>query len=104
MVGFDDGTELNRTLNGSPVQSINADLTSEVDVTTAARLTENRSLCFRADEKGGPFDIDGETADQMLRAPLNVNGRPNSDVLKPWANAKDLVGRQRGMWISTSTE
>ena len=70
-----------------------------MDVTAAARLAENRDLCFRADEKGGPFDIDGETADQMLGAPQNVNGRPNSDVLKPWANAKDLVGRQRGMWI-----
>jgi len=99
IVGFDDGHETSHTLDGSPVQTINTDLTTELDVTAAARLAENRDLCFRADEKGGPFDIDGETADQMLGAPQNVNGRPNSDVLKPWANAKDLVGRQRGMWI-----
>ena len=82
-----------------PRGGINADLTSAVDVTVASALRENANLCFRADEKGGPFDIAGETAAQMLRAPLNINGRPNSDVLKPWANATDIVGRPRGMWI-----
>lgn len=35
----------------------------------------------------------------MLAAPLNPNGRPNNDVLFPWANAKDIAQRPRGMWI-----
>src|SRR5208337_362456 len=30
---------------------------------------------------------------------LNVNGRPNSDVLHKWVNADDVTGRSRGMWI-----
>lgn len=35
----------------------------------------------------------------MLSAPVNVNGRPNSDVLRRWVNADDMTGRSRGMWI-----
>lgn len=99
MIGFDDGRQAIRVLDGNPVEQINADLTAEVNLTTAVVLAENGNLCFRADEKGGPFDITGDVADQMRRAPLNVNGRPNSDVIKPWANAIDIVGRPRGMWI-----
>ena len=30
--------------------------------------------------------------------PLNVNGRPNSDVVRPVASAIDLVRRSRGKW------
>jgi hypothetical protein len=48
--------------------------------------------------KGGPFDIDTETAGVMLRAP-NPDGRPNSDVVTPWVNGKDITDRSRGMWI-----
>jgi type II restriction/modification system DNA methylase subunit YeeA len=99
MVGFDSGREPKRTLNGAPVKKVNADLTSDDDLTRAVSLGENRNLCYRADEKGGPFDITREKAEEFLRAPLNINGRPNSDVLKPWVNAKDIVGRPRGMWI-----
>jgi hypothetical protein len=35
----------------------------------------------------------------MLSEPLNANSRPNSDVLSPWMNAADLMGRSRGMWL-----
>lgn len=35
----------------------------------------------------------------MLNAPSNVNGRPNSDVIVPWANGMDIVRRPREMFI-----
>ena len=34
----------------------------------------------------------------MLNEPLNPNGRPNTDVVKPVMNAADLMGTSRGMY------
>jgi type II restriction/modification system DNA methylase subunit YeeA len=99
MIGFDDGTESARMLNGAPVRAINANLTSALDLTQARRLAENVGLSFMGDTKGGPFDITGAMADTMLSAPLNPNGRPNSDVVRPWVNGLDITRRPRGMWI-----
>jgi hypothetical protein len=45
-----------------------------------------------------PFDIDPDLAIQMLAAPLNINGRPNSDVVKPVVSAVDLVQQSRRRW------
>ena len=51
------------------------------------------------DTKGGAFDIFGNIARTWLKAPLNPNGRPNSDVLRPRANGLDVTRRPRDMWI-----
>jgi type II restriction/modification system DNA methylase subunit YeeA len=51
------------------------------------------------DTKGGAFDVPGDVARSWLAAPLNPNGRPNSDVLKPWVNGLDVTRRPRDMWI-----
>ena len=59
IVGFDDGSESNRELDGATVTSINANLTEGVDLTTAVRLNENLGIAFMGDTKGGPFDIPG---------------------------------------------
>ncbi|BDI32582.1 DNA methyltransferase yeeA [Capsulimonas corticalis] len=99
IVGFDDGAELTRTLNGQTVPSINADLSSRPDVTKAIVLPENDNLMFLGMMKSGPFDIDARTAQIMLSAPVNVNGRPNSDVVKPRLAGKDITGRIRRRWI-----
>ncbi len=80
MVGFDNGYEQQRLLDGKAVTAINADLTGALDLTKAMRLHENLNICLRADEKGGPFDIPNDLAQSMLRAPLNVNGASNSNV------------------------
>lgn len=98
-MGFDNGSDSSRVLDGYTVERINADLTGGTDATTAQVLLENSGLCFRADEKGGPFDISDEVACQMLVDPLNVNGKSNADVLKPWVNALDITRRPRRMWI-----
>lgn len=99
MVGFDGGAETERTLDGRPVQSINADLTSTVDLTHARRLPENAGLAFMGDTKGGAFDIPADVTVRMIAAPLNPNGRPNLDVMRPWVNGMDVTRRPRGMWI-----
>ncbi len=99
MIGFDDGTETERKLDGQPTRTINSNLTAALDLTEAARLPENRSIAFMGDTKGGSFDIPDDLARQMVAASGNPNGRPNSDVIRPWVNGKDISGRPRGMWI-----
>jgi hypothetical protein len=99
MIGFDNGTSSDKVLDGQLVKVINADLTHLTDATTAMALSENKEICFRADEKGGPFDIGGADAERMLAVPANVNGRPNSDVIHRWANALDVTRRPRNKWI-----
>jgi type II restriction/modification system DNA methylase subunit YeeA len=98
-VAFDSGLETERWLNGSPVTTINPNLTTETDVTVAYPLSENRNICFQGTIKGGPFDLEPSLALRMLCQPPNVNGRPNSDVIHPWANASDIAGRDRGLYI-----
>ncbi len=98
MVGFDDGSETDRTLDGAPVENIYPDLTGDLDLTSAVPLPENKSIAFMGDTKGGPFDISPERAREMLPLP-NPHGRPNSEVVKPWANGLDITRRPRGMYI-----
>ena len=98
IVGFDDGTETERTLDGETVANINSNLTSGADTTLAKRLRENRGICFAGQSPTAPFDISAELAAEMLAEPLNVNGRPNSDVVLPVMNARDITERNRGMY------
>ncbi len=97
-IGFDDGSETHRVLNGKPVPSINANLTSGIDLTQARRLRENAGLAFMGDTKGGAFDISDSVAQKMLAKP-NPHGRSNRDVVRPWVNGLDVTRRPRGMWI-----
>ena len=99
MIGFDNGSQVERVLDGHDVAKINPDLTSKINLTTAQPLKENTGIAFRGNQKGGPFDIPGDLARQMLRAPVNPNGRPNSDVIKPWANGMDITQGWRDMWL-----
>jgi len=62
-------------------------------------LAENQRLSFIGTQKSGPFDLTEAQAKAMLQAPGNPNGRPNSDVVKPWINAIDVTQKPRNMWI-----
>ena len=99
IVGQDDGSEVERSLDGRPVETINSNLTSGVDLTQARVLAENAVVSFMGDTKGGAFDVTGDVAREMLGQPTNVNGRPNADVVVPWVNGLDLTRRPRGMFI-----
>jgi type II restriction/modification system DNA methylase subunit YeeA len=97
-VGFDDGSEQERELDGAPVTAINANLTSGIDLTQVVRLPDNRGIAFMGDTKGGAFDITADVARRLLAMP-NPDGRSNADVVVPWINAKDVTASSRGMWI-----
>jgi type II restriction/modification system DNA methylase subunit YeeA len=86
-------------LNGEPVEEIHPDLTSGADTTEASVLPENSGICFMGTTKIGAFDLDRETARRMLGTPVNPNGCPNSDVIRPWVNAMDITRRPRGKFI-----
>jgi hypothetical protein len=86
-------------LDGQPVPFINPDLTTGSNSASALRLKENEGLCFMGTTKVGAFEIDLQTARDMLLAPMNPNGRPNSDVIRRWVNASEITGRSRGLCI-----
>jgi type II restriction/modification system DNA methylase subunit YeeA len=99
IIGFDDGTESQRFLDGQPVTNISADLTGDMDLTQARRLAENSKIAFVGDTKKGSFDISESVALELMAAPTNPNGRPNRDVIRPLANAHDITQGSRRMWI-----
>ena len=99
MVGFDDGSETARELDGLHVSEIYTNLRSgETDVTKARRLKENLGISFMGDTKGGSFDISEPLAKQLLAQP-NPDSRLNEDVVRPWVNGLDITRRPRHMWI-----
>jgi type II restriction/modification system DNA methylase subunit YeeA len=98
MIGFDDGAEASRTLDGQSVSAINANLTSNADVTTAQQLKENNGISFIGSKKAGEFNIPFDTACHWLRLP-NPHCKPNSDVLFPWVNGSSLVNTRADQWI-----
>ena len=99
MVGFDDGGELERTLDGKSVPTINSNLSTAFDITKALPLRENSGSGFIGSCKGGAFDIDESEALELLRATGNPHGLPNSDLVRPVANSKDLTTERGQRWI-----
>ncbi len=87
-------------LNASHIAVIHPDLTTgDLDLTTARRLADNSSVAFNGIQKTGPFELTGESAREMLLAPVNPNGRYNREVIKPWWNGLDVTRHNRDMWI-----
>jgi hypothetical protein len=98
IIGFDDGAEGERMLDGIGAPSINSNLTSGIDVTVAVPLRENAGVAFMGDTKVGPFEISEATAETWLSAG-NPTARPNSDVLRRWANGREITHRPGRLWI-----
>jgi len=87
-------------LNGAKIAKIHPDLTGgNLDLTRAIMISYNKGASFQGTIKVGAFDIDGDIARQWLLLPINPNGRPNADVVRPWANGQDLTRRPSGRWI-----
>lgn len=91
-------------LLGKPVYGIFTDLTPRVEKTTFSvaqtkKLKENLGISFIGTQKNGPFTISGDEARKLLQLPVNPNGRPNSDVVRPWANGMDITRRPSDTWI-----
>jgi hypothetical protein len=89
-------------LNGQEFEMIRADLSTTsgngTDLTRAKSIPTNRGICFMGTSKVGAFDIPGDLARDWLIRP-NPKGVSNADVLRPWANGQDLVGRPSDTWI-----
>lgn len=99
MVGFDNGSENNRILNGETVENINSDLTGQIDLTEAVELPENDNLAFLGIMKAGAFDLDKATANSLLEEAANPNGKPNSDVVRLRLIGENITkGTEQG-WI-----
>ncbi|MBX3055505.1 MAG: class I SAM-dependent DNA methyltransferase [Anaerolineae bacterium] len=98
IVGFDNGRETHRVLDGKPTPAIYANLANTLDLSQARRLEENGGLSFMGVTPAGPFEIDGVTARRWLAA-SNSSGRLNGDVIRPYYNGNDLSKRPRDVWI-----
>jgi len=97
MVGFDDGSEQIRSLDGKLVSDINPDLTGTSNLTKAGVLLENTGIAFKGPSPGGSFDIPDVLAQEMLSA-INNSGRSNREVVRPVLNAADIMKTQRHYW------
>jgi type II restriction/modification system DNA methylase subunit YeeA len=86
-------------LDGKDVEGINPDLSTGTDLTRTKSLRENDNVSFLGIQKSGPFDVNGATARVWLQFPTNVNGKSNSEILKPYWNGEDVTGRPRDIWF-----
>lgn len=98
MVGFDDGSEKQRELDGKPVATIHANLSGATNITQAKTIRANLQISFMGSSKKGPFELDEETAIEMLNA-TNPHGKPNGDVVRPWANGLEITRAPQRIWI-----
>ena len=98
MVGFDDGSETNRILDGHSVSAIHSNLSAaSADTTIAKRLYANTSIGFMGDTKVGPFEFAESVAESLLNS-SNLHGRPTSDAVRPWVNGMDVTRRSQNLW------
>jgi type II restriction/modification system DNA methylase subunit YeeA len=103
MVCFGKNESKTTRLNGQAVAVIHADLTAgngeeNTNITQAKILIENAKTSFIGTQKSGAFDVAGEVARVWLTQP-NPNGKPNSEVVKPWSNGMDITRRSSDTWI-----
>lgn len=93
MIGFDKGHQTEKWLDAQRVSTINPDLTSNIDLTVAKNLSENKGISFQGPGKVGDFDIPDQVAQKMLQTP------ENSDVIKPYMTGRDILNRNRDYWL-----
>jgi type II restriction/modification system DNA methylase subunit YeeA len=99
IIGFDDGSESNKSLDGIPVASINSDLTADVDISGGLILPENQNISFQGVVLRGKFDISRREVNDLLKRTDNPNGRPNSDVIRSRRTGEDIVNRNSDSFV-----
>ncbi|WP_066652110.1 MULTISPECIES: class I SAM-dependent DNA methyltransferase [Sphingomonas] len=80
-------------LDGKSVDAINANLTSGLDTTTVARLSQNANTVFIGVQQSGPLSVSHAQAIEWMLLPTNANGDGNASVLAPYVSTDDVVGR-----------
>lgn len=99
IVGFDNGKEISRELDGNKVSTINSDLTSGTDLTTAYRLNENVGISFQGVVLRGPFNISVSQAMQMLAKENEDSNYLNSEVIRPRRTGQDILQRASNEYV-----
>ncbi|TPM99521.1 DNA methyltransferase [Mesorhizobium sp. B2-1-3A] len=99
LVCFDRSSTGPASLDGKQVNRISSDLVATDEIDDPRALAVNRRICFQGTISGGPFEIPGDLARAWIASPINPNGRPNADVLRPWRNADDITSRSSDTWI-----
>ena len=99
IVGQDNGAEEDCQLDGHSVEHVNPDLTTGPYLASAKVIASSRGVAFMGGKRNGPFDIDSDVADAMIKSSGNPNGRPNSDIVVPFITASDLAGIDRHRYI-----
>ncbi len=97
--GQDEKTATLPTLDGQQVVRINGDLTAALDITGAVKLSENEGSSFVGVILNGQFEVEGSEVRELLSLPKNVNGKANSDVLRPTLNGDDFNGLRPDKWV-----
>ena len=98
LVCFEESKSSVARLDGQTVEAISVEITSDAP-RSLHKLPENSRVSFQGPVLVGDFDIAGLEARHMLASPLNPNGRPNADVVRPLRNGRDLVSRPRDQWV-----
>ena len=93
MVGFDDGSQDHRTLNGQSTTKINSDLTGGVDTTLAKALDENAEMIARGIETGGPFELDYVEAARLM------DSTRNKPFIVPIVNGAQILKSRSNRWV-----
>ncbi|MEG0044646.1 MAG: DNA methyltransferase [Comamonas sp.] len=113
MTGFGQ-SDMNARLDGVDVAAIHADLTADIDVTKASKLSENLGKSFQGvtpsasvnkklREKLGltkaSFNLEGSEARAILKEPATMNGEPMAAVVRPYLIADDITSRPLDRFI-----
>ncbi|HVU24073.1 MAG TPA: DNA methyltransferase [Opitutus sp.] len=99
MIGFDNGEESLRILDGEKVTAIPANLSRQIDITSSEPIQTNSDLAYIGVSMHGPFDIDESAATTIIHSSGNPNLRPNSDVVRPVLNALEITKRAEKRWL-----
>ncbi|MGB3307382.1 MAG: DNA methyltransferase [Thermomicrobiales bacterium] len=99
IVGFDDGADTSRMLNGLIVPEIFSGLTASIDIVNAPVLPENKEISFIGIQTLGAFDIPEDLAEKWMRLQPAFSGYEYARVLRPYMNALDMVRRPRHRWV-----
>ena len=112
----DDASAATSTLDGRPVRAIRSDLRDAdlpFDLRNLRFLAENRGIAFQGvkvagrraddddeqDEEEKGFVVEHATAELLLNAGGNPNGRPNTDVVRRYWSGDEALGRPRDRFV-----
>ena len=99
MVGFDDGSEPTKYLDGRVVSTIHSNLTSRsADVTRAVRLGANLGIAYQGINRRKQFEVSGPMARAWMDAP-NPIPETSADVLHPIVTGREINDVSRDRWL-----